>query len=301
MSKTLIDNTIEVPLGTAPVMKDMIDVGDGLKAEAIYYNRPDKQVVCISTQLSCSVGCTFCASPDGNKTTNLTVEQMLIQIDHFDDVYDSTKPLLISFMGEGEPMLNIRAVAETIMRVDEQYEYTNTWLMPTRYAVSTAGPKPQAIRYLQDIMLAYGPLDNGVVGKPDVKLQWSLHSMFDEQRNELMPLARAVSDIAEYVVNYRDVFGQASVDVNYMLMDGINDSDNDASTLADFINLNGLHLKISQYNPVPWVKYTASKRAESFVNQLKNLGVSSLEYHITDGSSNFAACGQTRSNRPLLK
>jgi 23S rRNA (adenine2503-C2)-methyltransferase len=107
-----MNDITKIPLGEATVIKDLIELSSGHKAEAIYYNRPDKQVICLSTQLSCAVGCVFCASPDGNKTVNLSMLDMLEQIAEMDFYAEDDKIMLFSFMGEGEPMQNYASLID---------------------------------------------------------------------------------------------------------------------------------------------------------------------------------------------
>jgi len=171
----------DIPMGQAPVIKHLIDVSSGDKAEAIYFNRPEKQVICLSCQLSCPVGCVFCASPDGNPTVNLTVYDMLDQIKVMSQTAVPGKPMLISFMGEGEPALNIdriMAVMQFLSLQDHPY--------PIRFAISTSGVKPSAILKLLDFTKDFAL---------PVKLQLSLHAPTDEGRAKIIPVSKPLSGI----------------------------------------------------------------------------------------------------------
>lgn len=270
--------TVEPAMGQAPVIKQLVDLSSGHKAEAIYYKRESKQVICLSTQLSCAVGCVFCASPDGNKTVNLSMMDMLEQID-FMERYADPDPdqvMLYSFMGEGEPLQNLFSVLHTIERLLQ----STSW--KTRFAISTSGVKPfNIIR-----------LGNFVAGHPEaaIKLQLSLHAPTDEGRKKIIPVSKPLTEIMSAMDYYAETTG-GPIDINYTLIDGINDTPEDAHKLAELCK--DYHVKISKYNKVPWLNFNESQNQQMFVDILTEHGVS-VEYHLTDGESINAACGQTR-------
>jgi len=117
-------------MGQAPVDKRLIEVSDGVFAEAIFFNRPEKRVVCFSTQLTCSVGCKFCASPGPEKTVNLSADEMMKQIDSMLGENQTAKTdniILFSFMGEGEPFLNYKNVIEVMHRLEDRFGTNANW------------------------------------------------------------------------------------------------------------------------------------------------------------------------------
>ena len=135
-----------IPMGEAPVQKTMIFLADKKRVEACYFNRPEKQVVCFSTQLSCSVGCAFCASPGPEKTINLTEEEILHQCHYMlDNNLIEDKVVLFSAMGEGEPFLNFPNVVKAMQKLPEFYPNC-------RLAISTSGASPKRIIDLSRIV-----------------------------------------------------------------------------------------------------------------------------------------------------
>ena len=114
---------MEIPLGQAKVIKKLITLQSGNKAEAIYFDRPEKQVICISTQISCNVNCIFCASPGKGKTYNLTADEMIEQIEAMSIYRHSDSILLVSFMGEGEPFANYKETIKAMHYVDNTYTF----------------------------------------------------------------------------------------------------------------------------------------------------------------------------------
>lgn len=263
-------------MGQAPVIKQLVDLSSGHKAEVIYYRRESKQVICLSTQLSCAVGCVFCASPDGNKTVNLTSLDMMDQIEKMEQYSDPDQVMLYSFMGEGEPLQNLVNVQEVINLL----LLLNTRTI--RFAVSTSGVKPLSIKRFADFVASHP--------ETPIKLQLSLHAPTDEGRKKIIPVSKPLTEIMDAMAYYAKITG-GPIDINYTLIDGINDSSEDAHKLAELCK--DYHVKISKYNKVPWLNFNESQNQQMFVDILTEHGVS-VEYHLTDGESLNAACGQTR-------
>ena len=276
----MMSNTIEIPaMGQAAVIKDLITLSSGHKAEAIYFNRPDKQVICLSTQLSCAVGCVFCASPDGNKTVNLSTADMIEQIEQMEQYAEDGKLMLYSFMGEGEPLQNFSSLCDTI---DWLNEGRSIYPYPFKVAISTSGVKPKNIRKLADYLVKH----SGIV----TKLQLSLHAPTDAGRKKIMPVSKPLTDVMDAMEYYRTTT-KGPIDINYVLIKGVNDSVDDAHELTDLCQ--NFHVKISKYNDVPWLDFEESDNKDAFLAVLDDTGLS-YEYHMTDGEKNNAACGQTR-------
>jgi len=274
-------DTKQIPMGQATVIKNLIELPSNNKAEAIYFDRPEKQVICISCQTSCAVGCIFCASPDGNTTVNLTEADMLFQIDHMSaNITNFDKITLVSFMGEGEPMQNFSNVWNTIMHTWKIYS------TPIKYSISTSGAKPQNIKRLGDNYAEWKDVF-------DLKLQLSLHASNDMDREKLVPNSKPIATLMEALDYYKDVTNNSPIDVNYVLIDGVNDSIANAQELIGIVG-NNYHVKVSKYNKVPWLDFKESSHTDEFLAVLKEAGIS-YEFHMTDGEKNQAACGQTRA------
>lgn len=274
-----ISEATSFPMGEAPVHKDLIPVGNDKFAEAIFFNRPKKRVICFSTQLSCAVGCAFCASPGPEKTTNLTVQQMLQQIVVMMKRYsppEPTNPILFSFMGEGEPLLNYHNVLNLLHMLPDLYRDQTVKL-----ALSTSGPRTDKIE-------ALAREDFGV----PFKLQVSIHSVNPEVRQWLIPQAKPLNQIRD-AIDYYHRYNSGPVELNVTLMKGVNDSTEDARQLAEWFG--NRYIKVSQFNPVDNAPFLeSSDRYQEFVQELKAFGAMQVEYHATDGSKIGAACGQTR-------
>ena len=263
-----------IPMGQAPVQKILVDLGNK-QAEAIYFNRPEKQVVCFSSQLSCAVGCTFCASPGPEKTVNLTYKEMLHQChEMLEDNLVEDKVILFSVMGEGEPLLNYDNVIKTMQLLPTYYSNC-------RLALSTSGAAPKRI-----VDLSREEFD------VPFKLQVSMHSLDPVIRKGLMPLAHSVEEVVAAIETYRKNQPNRPLELNFTLMDGVNDRDEDLELIKKHLDTSW-YLKFGQFNPIPGVMFAGSNRTQDFVDSLTNSGYT-VEYHASDGSKTAAACGQTR-------
>ena len=266
----------QIPMGEAPVQKDLIQVSSGRMAEAIYFNRPEKRVICFSTQLNCAVGCVFCASPGPGRTINLTKDEILHQVAHMRATYDTElsydKPMLFSVMGEGEPLLNYKNVIAALHEISQTYD-------DAKFSLSTSGAAPERIKELA----------HEDFGAP-FKLQVSIHSMYEDVRFRFTPLAKPISEIKK-AIDYYHAHNDGPVELNFALIQGVNDQIDDVEAIVDVFR--NEYIKISRYNPIENDKFKASSNYEWFVGQLRWYGLT-VEYHATDGSKVGAACGQTR-------
>ena len=268
-----------IEMGRATVQKDLIALPSGNSAEAIYFSRPEKQVVCMSSQLNCVVGCAFCASPGPDKTTNLTTDEILYQIDEMMKYSETDNIILFSFMGEGEPLLNYKNVIAAIYALPKKYSNC-------KISLSTSGAAPDKIM----------DLANENFGVP-FKLQVSLHSLDPETRNWFMPLAKDIDTIKK-TIDFYHANNDGPVELNFALLEGVNDSLDDAKRIIKMFP--NEHIKISQFNPIERNQFESAnpETIAKFVKELEDASVS-VEYHATDGSGIGAACGQTRGMRKI--
>ena len=157
-------------------VKYIQETSDRFLVEATYINRPEKHIVCFSSQVGCAIGCTFCVSgarKEGAYQRSLTAVELMQQCQNIVDAELGSvsrkapveKPLLFSCMGEGEPFLNFKACVSAFHELGRR-----SWPVPVvRIAVSTSGIRPDLIRRLGEIVFTL-----------PVKLQISLHGPNDE-------------------------------------------------------------------------------------------------------------------------
>lgn len=233
--------------------------------------------VCLSTQAGCQFACRFCASGQLGYKRNLTAGEIITQVMGF---IRAGKPVSrVVFMGTGEPLHNLDAVRKTIAILHAQ-EGLN--LSPRRVTVSTVGLVPEMYRIAKEGW--------------KVKLALSLHATSDVKRAELMPLARAygldqVKDAARY---YQRCNGRR-ISLEYLMMQGVNDSPKDAERLAKFCDGLECHVNLIPYNAIPRGPFrpSAPERIQEFKAHLLRHKID-VTVRYSRGRSIDAACGQLR-------
>jgi 23S rRNA (adenine2503-C2)-methyltransferase len=193
----------------------------------------------------------------------------------------TTKPVLFSAMGEGEPLLGSAAglaLVEAFQQLSRRHG--------SRIAVSTTAIKPAVVRWLAD-------------AAPDgLKLQISLHGSTDEQRRQVIPHAAPIDD----VVAAGRAFAHArhgGLEWNYVLIAELNDNDEDAERLGRLL-ASGDTVKLNKLNPIPGSPWRASERSLRFAALLRDAGIRP-EHYRTDGADVAAACGQLKSRVTQLR
>jgi 23S rRNA (adenine2503-C2)-methyltransferase len=232
---------VSVPNGIA--CKYLQTTADGFVVEATYIRRPEKHVLCLSTQVGCAVGCKFCTSGLRGKEAayqrSLTASEMISQCQNVVadmDFMAYPQPILFSFMGEGEPLLNFEACLETFSRVSAM-----RWPMPLRLAVSTSGVRPNLIRRL-------GKIEFSV----PFKLQISLHGSTDAVRRLIVPNSPPLTEIVDAVSDYRDrntFHFDRTIEWNYVLCSEVNDRTANAEILVKLLGP-GWYVKLNRLNLV---------------------------------------------------
>lgn len=233
---------------------------------------------CISSQVGCPVRCAFCASTllgfERNLTRGEIVEQLV-------NMCASEKQRIghVVFMGTGEPFLNYENVLSAIEVICDKEMYG---LSRRKVTVSTVGI-PEAIRrYARD--------------SKGARLAISLHAVSDSVRSQLIPLNRKhpVSEVMDAIRYYSEFTGQR-VTIEYMLLNGINDSKGQAVELSRLLLGLDCLVNLIPWNEVPGLPYRRPPRAriEDFKKVLENAGVK-VTVRRSLGADIEAACGQLR-------
>lgn len=250
--------------------KFLVRLDDTTCVETTYVNYANKHIVCFSSMAGCPIGCTFCASGRNKTHRILTTDEMLMQCEEaLDGVELNGKPILFSCMGEGEPLLNYNNVVETLRILGTKYP-------SSKLAMSTSGARPYLIGALA---IAEFPVP--------FKLQISIHSTYDHVRERLMPHAGPLVDITYYLKRFQNSLNE--LELNYVLLDGVNDTAIEAYRLAALAE--GIKIKLNMLNPIPEGPYQYTKRYDSFCEVL-TAQEANYEFYATDGTDINAACGQ---------
>jgi len=263
------------------------------EVECVYIPETDRGTLCISSQVGCTLNCSFCHTGTQRLVRNLTagevVGQVMVARDRLNDWADreSGGRLVtnIVMMGMGEPLYNFEAVRDALLIVADN---EGIGISRRRITLSTSGVVPNIVRAGEEI---------------GVMLAVSLHAVRDELRNELVPLNRKYP-IAELLQACRDYPGSSNarrITFEYVMLKGVNDSLEDAKLLVKL--LKGIPAKINliPFNPWPGTRYECSdwEQIEKFSEYIFNAGYSS-PVRTPRGRDILAACGQLKSETEKL-
>jgi 23S rRNA (adenine2503-C2)-methyltransferase len=274
--------------------KWLIRTAPGIEIETVYI--PDvgrSGALCVSSQVGCTLNCSFCHTGTQALVRNLTAAEIVAQVQVAKDDLgewpsDKADRLLsnVVFMGMGEPLYNLDAVADAL---DILSDNEGIGISRRRITVSTSGvvPQLQALGERTQAMLAI-----------------SLHATNDELRNELVPLNRKYN-IAELMAGIRAYPGLSNarrVTFEYVMLKGVNDSPAEARALVAL--LKGIPAKVNliPFNPWPGSPYECSSWSaiETFAAILNKAGYAS-PIRTPRGRDILAACGQLKSESEKVR
>jgi 23S rRNA (adenine2503-C2)-methyltransferase len=242
---------------------------------------PEKKrlTLCISSQAGCALQCTFCATGAQGFERNLSDAEIIGQL-WLANFHDESSPPIsnVVFMGMGEPLLNIEAVIASIGLMQHQNAYG---LSKRRITLSTSGIVPEI---------------NKLADKTDVSLAISLHAANNILRDEIVPINKKypLEELLDACKNYlKTQSKRKTITIEYILIDGVNDSLNHAKDLVKI--LNGLSCKINliPFNPFDGCHYLRSE--ESTIYKFKDFLIKKgliTTLRITRGDAIDGACGQ---------
>ncbi|MDD3399555.1 MAG: 23S rRNA (adenine(2503)-C(2))-methyltransferase RlmN [Candidatus Pacebacteria bacterium] len=259
-------------------VKALIFLEDGSRVESVLMRHKDgRNTVCVSCQIGCPLGCLFCATGKMGFKRNLKAGEIISQVLFFARLLKKSgdKVSNVVFMGMGEPFLNYPAVLEAIRIIKDKEGFN---IGSRKISVSTVGI-PEGIAKLAE-------------DEPQVNLAVSLHAPNDELRIKLMPagkqytIEKVLTAVDDYIkkTNRRVMF-------EYLMIDGLNDSDAQAVELAGIIKKPLYLVNLISYNPVENLKPSSSVRMNKFKDILEKKGVAVTIRH-RFGREVKGACGQ---------
>lgn len=271
--------------------KYLFKLADGQLVETVYIPEMDRGTLCVSSQVGCTLTCRFCHTGTQKLVRNLScaeiVGQMVAARDDLQDWGDSQansdrrKVTNVVLMGMGEPLYNSDNVADALNVMSDGDGLS---LSKRRITLSTSGVVPEI-----------PPIGD----KTGVMLAISLHAVRDELRNELVPLNKKypIADLLEACRNWPGLSNAKRITFEYVMLKGVNDSDNDARELVRL--LAGIPAKINliPFNPWPGAPYECSdwERIEAFAEIINRAGYAS-PVRTPRGRDIMAACGQLKSD-----
>jgi 23S rRNA (adenine2503-C2)-methyltransferase len=263
--------------------KLLIRLFDGQATESVCIPEETWNTVCLSTQVGCPVGCVFCASGKEGFSRNLRSGEILEQILHILSVLPSWQTIRnVVLMGMGEPMRNYDNVLRAVRAMNAPWGFG---VGARRITVSTIG-EIRAIERLSKENL-------------QVNLAISLHGPDDQTRGRIVP-ARKVPPVARIVEAARNYFAETGrkVTFEYVLIDGINNSVQQARKLAELVRGFPCFVNLIPLNSVDSVSLRPpdERSIRRFLHELERMGIAAAIRH-SRGSDILAACGQLAGQR----
>lgn len=259
--------------------KCLYEFSDGARVESVFMKYSYGNSICISTQVGCLMGCTFCASTMDGKQRDLTAGEMLGEVLKMKRVTGEDINHIV-LMGMGEPLDNYEEVSKFLKLINSP-EGVNLSLR--NITLSTCGIIPGIYRFAEDF--------------PQVNLAVSLHAPNDEIRRRTMPVARKYG-YGDLMMACRDYTEKTHrrITFEYALIRGVNDSAENAEELADHLKGWLTHVNLIPLNEVKGRDYRTAEGSSviAFRKVLENRGVA-VTVRRTLGSDIDAACGQLRA------
>ena len=268
--------------------KYLLQLDDGNLIETVYIPETDRGTLCISSQVGCTLNCTFCHTGTQKLVRNLTPGDIVAQIlVARDDLGEWPSPndgsRLISnivLMGMGEPLYNYDHVA-TAMNIVMSPD--GIALSKRRITLSTSGIVPEMARCGEEL---------------NVNLAISLHAVRDDLRNELVPINKKypLAQLMDACRNYPGLSNARRITFEYVMLKNVNDSLDDAKALVKLIEGIPAKINLIPFNPWPGTAYECSDWAqiEQFGDYVNRAGYAS-PIRMPRGRDIMAACGQLKS------
>jgi 23S rRNA (adenine2503-C2)-methyltransferase len=262
--------------------KFLFRLPDGESVETVWIPEPGRTTLCVSTQVGCGLGCSFCLTAQGGLTRNLEAWEIVEQVLAVARLIPDPPVTNVVMMGMGEPLANLSAVVPAI---EHLVDGEGIHLAPRRVTVSTAGLVPQMAE----------------LGRraPYVNLAVSLGATTDPVRDELIPINRRwpLKALLEACRAY-PLPPRRRIFFEYMLIRGLNDTPADARRLVRLVHGVRCKVNLMAYNPVPGVPYERPDDGAvlAFQEILREAGLWAFVRR-SRGRDIRAACGQLRASR----
>ncbi len=274
-------------------IKWLLRLHDGHEIEAVYIPDADRGTLCISSQVGCTLTCTFCHTGTQRLVRNLSVAeicgQILLAMDELGD-WPAGKPdrrlTNIVLMGMGEPLYNYDNVSAALKMI---MSGEGIALSKRRITLSTSGILPEITRCGEEL---------------GVNLAISLHAVHDELRDVLVPINRKykLASLLDTVRHYPGLSNARRVTWEYVMLAGVNDSEADAKALVRMIAGIPSKINLIPFNPWPGTDYVCSddETIERFAKIVMKAGYAS-PVRTPRGRDILAACGQLKSDSVRLR
>ncbi len=264
--------------------KFLIGLSDSNTVEAVAIPAKDRLTLCISSQVGCAIGCTFCHTGTQGLTRNLTTAEIVGQFLAvskwlIDNVDKESRLTNIVFMGQGEPLHNFENVKRAIALFIHP---EGIGLSKTKVTLSTSGLANQIERW-EDF--------------PEINIAISLHAVRNDLRSKLMPINKA-HDLERLFKALKTIPVKASrrITYEYLLIDQLNDAQEDIDGLCELLVRKESKINIIPFNEYPGSEYKrpSNEKVAWFQNELHDRGYT-CTVRVTKGDDILAACGQLKT------
>ena len=275
--KTVIQQT-----SSDGTIKFLFELHDGYSIETVLMRHEYGNSVCVTTQVGCRIGCTFCASTLGGLKRHLEAGEIVAQVVNVQQALDETEERVSSvvIMGIGEPFDNYDNMLSFLKIINHEKGLN---IGARHITVSTSGIVPKIYQFADE--------------NTQINFAISLHAPNTELRSRLMPINKAykLDDLMKAVRYYIDKTGRR-ISFEYGLFGGVNDTVEHAEELAGLLKGIKCHVNLIPVNYVPERDYVRTPRDKifAFEKTLKNLGIN-VTIRREHGHDIDAACGQLRA------
>jgi len=261
-------------------IKNAVRLHDGLVVESVLIPTKSRTTACVSSQVGCSLDCTFCATARLKRMRNLNPDEIYDQVVaiHKESMLYHNRPLSnIVFMGMGEPLMNYKNVLEAIDKITAD---EGLGMSPKRITLSTSGV-PKMIKKLADDEVKF-------------KLAVSLHSAVQETREKIMPFAKqfTLPDLRESL-EYWYQKTKSRITYEYVVWKGVNDDRDAIQALVQFCKYVPCKVNIIEYNPIDDGEFqqAGEEKIQLYINALEAANIP-VTVRRSRGKDIDAACGQ---------
>tara|TARA_B100000795_G_scaffold188846_1_gene143701 strand:- start:405 stop:1445 length:1041 start_codon:yes stop_codon:yes gene_type:complete len=261
-------------------IKNGVKLHDGLVVESVLIPTGNRTTACVSSQVGCSLDCSFCATSRLKRMRNLNPDEIydqVVAIDKESRLYHNRPLSNVVFMGMGEPLMNYKNVLAAIEKITSQ---EGLGMSPKRIVVSTSGV-PKMIKKMADDNVKFN-------------LAVSLHSAIQETREKIMPFAKSFTlpDLKESLEYWYEKTAK-QITYEYVVWNGINDQKQDVAALIKFCSYVPCKVNIIEYNPIDdgMFQQADNKALDLYIAMLEKARIS-VTVRRSRGKDIDAACGQ---------
>jgi 23S rRNA (adenine2503-C2)-methyltransferase len=261
-------------------VKNAIKLHDGLVVESVFIPTSNRTTACVSSQVGCSLNCTFCATARLKKMRNLNPDEIydqVVAIDQQSRLYKNHKLSNIVFMGMGEPLLNYKNVLKSIDMITSD---EGLGMSPRRITLSTVGLHKMIMKLADD--------------EVKFNLAVSLHSAIDEVRSKMMPINEK-SNLADLLYSLQYWYAKTNriITFEYVVWKGINDKKKDIDALVAYCKKVPSKVNLIEYNAIEEDGFEqADEAAIAYYKRELERNLITVNIRRSRGKDIDAACGQ---------